>query len=268
MSGVNRVERLLHFSVDRFLERVRGLLESRLNQRRVLLQGERRILVEVVDNPALAFGDRLRAELFARQVIAPIAERALRELLDVALVHQRHALALVPQRVPDGPPHQPLRSRRGNRLDAHAGVPANLLFPILQHLVIQEFKQLLRFRRAGFPFDPDVDIFGILPEDEYIHFFRLAHRRRHARKITDRPLAGIQIQDLPQRHVQRANTSAHGSRQRPLDGHAEIPDGVDGIARQPLLEGVEGLLPGEDFEPRHPPLPAVSVLHRRVEHSP
>src|SRR5712664_1833300 len=77
VSRVNRVERLLHFAADRLLERVRGRLESWLDQRRILLHRERRILVQIVHNPALALGDRLRSELLARQVIAPVAERAL-----------------------------------------------------------------------------------------------------------------------------------------------------------------------------------------------
>ena len=34
------------------------------------------------------------------------------------------------------------------------------------------------------------------------------------------------------------------------------------------MEGFEGLLASENFEPRHAPLPAVGVLHRRVEHPP
>src|SRR5260370_21366124 len=61
VSRVNRVERLLHFAIDRLLERVRGLLKSRLDQRRILLHRERRILVQAVYNPALAFADGLRS---------------------------------------------------------------------------------------------------------------------------------------------------------------------------------------------------------------
>src|SRR5258708_3279198 len=49
-----------------------------------------------------------------------------------------------------------------------------------------------------------------------------------------------QILDLYscERHVQRTNTPAHRSRQRSLDGHSKIRDSVDGIPRQPLLEGI------------------------------
>src|SRR2546427_7865677 len=43
------------------------------------------------------------------------------------LFRSRYALALVRQSVLDGAAHQAFRSRRRNRLDAHAGIPANLL---------------------------------------------------------------------------------------------------------------------------------------------
>src|SRR6266478_310223 len=263
-----RVERLLYFAVNSLLERVRSLFESRFDQRRILFHGKRGILVQIVHDPALALGDRLRSELFARQVIAPVAERALGKLLDVALVHQRNALLVVRQRVLDGPAHQPFRPRWRNRLDAHAGVPANLLLAILQHFVVQKFEELLRFRRTGFPLDPDIHILGILAKDEYIHFFRLAHRRRYTLKITDWPLTGVKIQKLPQGHVQRTYAASHWRSKRPFDGHSKITNSVDRIVRQPFVERLERFLAGENLEPRHAPLPAVRVLHRRVENAP
>ena len=52
------------------------------------------------------------AELALRQVVAPVAERALGELHDVALVHERHALALVRDGVLDRRANQPLACPR------------------------------------------------------------------------------------------------------------------------------------------------------------
>ena len=52
------------------------------------------------------------AELLRGDLIAPLAERALGELLDVALVHQRDGLAAVFERVLDGHAHQALGAGR------------------------------------------------------------------------------------------------------------------------------------------------------------
>ena len=41
-------------------------------------------------------------ELLADELVAPVAERTLGELLDVALVHERHGAALAVERVVDG----------------------------------------------------------------------------------------------------------------------------------------------------------------------
>ena len=65
-----------------------ALLQARLDHRGVLLDGELRIAVAIVDDPALALGDDFIAEFVPRQFVAPVAERAFGELHDVALVHR------------------------------------------------------------------------------------------------------------------------------------------------------------------------------------
>src|SRR5215469_3315231 len=61
------------------------------------------------------------SELTLGERIAPVAERALGELLDVALVHQGHALAPVAYGVIDGGADKPLRAVARDRLEADAG---------------------------------------------------------------------------------------------------------------------------------------------------
>ena len=61
-------------------------------------------------------------ELLPDQLVAPVAEGALGELLDVALVDQGHARAAVVEGVLDGGPDQPLGAELGDRLDADARV--------------------------------------------------------------------------------------------------------------------------------------------------
>ena len=260
MGCIDRVERLLHFGVNVFLERLGRPLEPRLDHRSILLHGKIRILVEIVHNPALALGDGLRAELVARQLVAPIAERALRKFLDVALVNQRHALALVVERVADGAPHQPFRSRRRDRFDPHAGVPADLLVGALEHAVVQEFEQLLGFGRAGFPLDAHVHVFRVLAEDHHIHLFWISHGRGNSRVVAHRPHARIQIQDLAQRHVERSNPAAHRRRQRALDADQIRAKRVDRFVGQPVVEPLEALFARVDFLPRDRALATVGEV--------
>ncbi len=54
---------------------------------RILFYREPGMAVEIVDDPALALGHDLVAKFLRRQFIAPLAEGAFRELLDIALVH-------------------------------------------------------------------------------------------------------------------------------------------------------------------------------------
>src|SRR5207247_10074350 len=61
-----------------------------------------------------------RAEELFGGLIAPVAEGAFRELHDVALVHERHALALVPDGVTNGAVDQAHAAAVANRLDADA----------------------------------------------------------------------------------------------------------------------------------------------------
>src|SRR6266566_4081462 len=56
---------------------------------------------------ALVPADRLVAELALGQRVAPLHEHALGVLLDIALVHQCHVLAVVLDRIPDRCPDQP-----------------------------------------------------------------------------------------------------------------------------------------------------------------
>src|SRR6266403_970109 len=62
--------------------------------------------------------------------------------------------------------------------------------------------------------------------------------------------------------------SAHGSCQLHFNRHTEIANRVHRIAGQPLLERIKRFFAREHFEPRHPPLPAIRLLHGGVKHAP
>ena len=84
-------------------------------------------------------------------------------------------------------------------------------------------------------------------------------------EIDDRAFAGVKIENLAQRNVQRTDAAAYRSGERALDGHAEIANRVDSIVRQPLRKSVECFFAGEDFVPRNFALAAIGVLDCSVE---
>ena len=102
---------------------------------------------EIAEDPALALGHGLVAELLRSDLVAPLAEGAFGELLDVALVHQRDGFALVVDRVLDGDTHQPLGAGDGDGLDADAGVGADLLLALPMSL----FRKSMSFFASGVP---------------------------------------------------------------------------------------------------------------------
>src|ERR1041385_2778465 len=90
--------------------------------------------------------------------------------------------------------------------------------------------------------------------------------RRNSFEIAHRPLAGIKIENLAQRDVERADAAANRSGERPLDGHTKIADGFDGVAGQPFFVCVESFFAGENFVPGNLAFAAVSMLNGSVEH--
>ena len=93
----------------------------------------------------------------------------------------------------------------------------------------------------------------------------MPHRRRYAGEPAHRPNTGVEIENLPQRDVQRTNAAAHRSGERALDGYAKIARRFHSLLRQPFLEFVVGLFASEHLEPNDAPLAAVSLLNGRIE---
>jgi hypothetical protein len=91
------------------------------------------------------------------------------------------------------------------------------------------------------------------------------HRAGHALVILDRTHAGIEVEKLAERDVERADAAADGRGERSLDGDAEVARGGYGVVGQPGGELAEGLLAGEDFKPLDLALAAVSFFNRGVK---
>src|ERR1017187_9256043 len=201
VSGVDAVEHNLHLFVERVAEVLLRKLQTGLHHLGVVLDGQSRILVEVADDPALALGDDLVAKLLGSQLVAPLAERAFGELLDVALVHEGHRLEMMGQRVLDGHAHQALGPGNGHRFDTNTGVFTNPLIGACQHFIVKKVNQFLCLGRSLFPLDAGVNVLGVLAVDHYVHALGVLYRRRNALVILNWTNAGIEVEELAQSDV-------------------------------------------------------------------
>ncbi len=202
-------------------------------------------------------------EFRLRHLVPPVAERALGVLHDVALVNECHTLALLLHRMPDRRAYQPCGSFLRDRLDANAARIRKT--DRGSELVLQVGDESACFLAPGAVLDSRVDVLGVLAEHDHIHIFRPLDRGGHAGEMPDGADAGIEIQLLAQRYVERTEPSADWCRQRPLDRHQVMADGSQRIVRQPALELVLGLLAGQHLEPVDPSVVAIGAPYRVVE---
>src|SRR5580698_621679 len=265
MRGVYAVDDALHLSVQRLAEVLRRELHAGLYQLGVLFNGQAWIAVEVVDDPAFALGDHLLAEFLRRQFVAPLAERAFGELLNVPLVNERDRLPAILQRVLDGHPDQALGAGNRDRLDTDTRIFADALVGAGQHLVVDEIDQLSGLRGPLLPFDSRVNVFGILAENHKIHPLRMLHWRRDAPVVLHGAHAAIQIENLTQGNVQRADPAANGRGQWAFDADTQIAECSNGLIGKPCLEPVHRLLAGKYFVPGHAALSVVGDIHSSIE---
>jgi hypothetical protein len=75
----------------------------------------------------------------------------------------------------------------------------------------------------------------------------------------------VEIENLAQRHVERADAAADGRGERSFDGDAQVARGVDALIRQPGVELAIGLFAGKDFKPLDGALAAVGLFDGGVE---
>ena len=146
------------------------------------------------------------------------------------------------------------------------GAEADLL-EFLGKVLRQKIQDLLAFGRSTGVFNAGVNILRILPEDDHVHLFGMFHRRRHAVEPLHRAQADIKVQHLAQGDIEGADAAANGRGERPFDADEVFFEGLDGVIRQPVVESLETLLAGENFEPGDLAPAAVSFLHGGVEHA-
>src|SRR5439155_6750292 len=229
-----------------------------------------------------------RAEVLFGGLIAPVAEGAFGELHDVALVHDRHALALELDRVTNRAVDQSHAAAVAHRFDADADadVGRKILradgFPELLRLLFRakadfievlgkffgdEIQNFLRLGRAAGVFDTGVNILGIFAEEDHVHFFRMLHGRRNAGEVLNGPEADVEVEHLTERHVERADAAAHRRGERTFDADEEFLERIDGVVGQPVVELLESGFACEHFEPGGLAFAAVGLVHGGVEHA-
>src|ERR1700728_1966726 len=202
MPGINAVKHFLHLFFDSLAKAGRGELHAGLNRVRILGYRPTRILVFVVDNPALAFGHDSVAKFLGGHLVSPLAERAFGKLLNVAFVDQSDGFAARLQSVLDRHAYQALRSGHRDRLDPNAGIEADLFLAAFQHVFIEELDQLGALRSSLLPLNPGIDVFGIFAKDDDVHALGMFHRRGHAFVILHGTHAAVEIENLPQGNVE------------------------------------------------------------------
>src|SRR5690606_338093 len=105
----------------------------------------------------------------------------------------------------------------------------------------------------------------VLAEDHDVDLLRVLDRRADALEVAHRADAGVEVELLAQRDVQRADAAADRRRERAFDGDLELANGLECLVRHPLARLLERLLAGEDLHPVDAPLAAVRAFDGGVE---
>ena len=135
------------------------------------------------------------------------------------------------------------------------------------HLVLEERDHLARALGLRLPLDAGVDVLGVLAEDDHVGLRRVLERARYAAEVPHRAQADIEVELLPERDVQRADTAADRRRHRALDRDRELLHGLERLLRQPDVLAVEPrrLLAGVDLHPADLALARIRLLDGRVD---
>ncbi len=96
-----------------------------------------------------------------------------------------------------------------------------------------------------------VDVLGVLAEDDHVHELGVEHGRGDAGEPAHRAQADVEVQDLAQGDVERADTAAYRRGERALDADQVLSEGVHRFVGQPAAGLVERLLPGQHLFPGH-----------------
>src|SRR2546422_2778181 len=154
--------------------------------------------------------------------------------------------------------------------------PRSTLFPyttlfrsladLRAHFPDEKIAHAIRLIGARLVLDAGIDVLDVLAEDDDVELLGLSHRRGHAREIADGADAGVEVEELAQRYLDRSDPAADGRGERPLDGDPVPADRLERLLGEPAAHLLEGLLAGEHFAP-HDGASTRGLLHRGVEHA-
>src|SRR4030095_3853567 len=178
-----------------------------------------------------------RAEILLRDFISPVEERAFGKFHDVALMHERYALAAILDCVGNRAVDQAHAARATDRFDADSD--ANFvafrgahLFPELRRSLLcakadfiefpwkflfKKIENRLRFGRARGEFNARIDVFRVFSKDYHVHFLRMLERRGDTFEVLHLSQANEKIEKLPKGDVERANPATDRRGQRPFE---------------------------------------------------
>src|SRR6185436_5169622 len=120
----------------------------------------------------------LGAEFALGQVIPPIAESTFGVLHDVAFVDKSDAFTLLGDRILNGGTDQTLGAWPADRFDAqadlvHRGGAETNLFKSRRQFTLNKIEELFCLRAPRLIINSGINVFGVFPEDDHIHFLRM-----------------------------------------------------------------------------------------------
>ena len=222
-----------------------------------------------------------------RNLIAPIAERALGKFHDVALVHEGHAFAAVLDRIGNRAVDQAHAARATDRFDADSyanfvafrcadffpevgrflsGPKANFI-ELRRKFFLEKIENLLRFTCASGVFDARINVFRVFAKDHHIHLLWMPDGRGDAFEILHGPQAYEEIEKLTKCHIERTNATANRRCQRTFNANQKLTKRFHRVVGQPFIEFVLCRLPREHLKPRDLLLVAESFFHGGIEHA-
>eukprot|EP00050_Salpingoeca_kvevrii_P006099 m.287411 g.287411 ORF g.287411 m.287411 type:complete len:424 (+) comp11770_c0_seq1:400-1671(+) len=220
--------------------------------------------VVVVENPALALGDDLVAELTGGDAVAPVLEAALGKLHDVALVDESDAAAALLEGVLDGSIDETgsALARDGLDADARRLGEADL---VSNTLLLEKSNDVLGILAAGSKLDAGVNVLGVLAEDDHVDIAGALDGRGDAVKVLDGAEADVEIELLAKSDVEGAEAAANWGGQGALDADEVLAVGIEGGSREPLAGLAECLFASKNLEPLNLALAVVGLGHGRVK---
>src|SRR4051795_10357408 len=186
-------------------------------------------LVRPLDETHAGRVDEVLPGIDVRVLLGDLAEdrqeQPIGVLHDVGLRHAVDPLAPVVARVFERVADDALGAELAHRLDRDAGALADLL--VLQAVEVRD--DLVGLLRVGGVLDAGVQVLGVLADDDDVD---VVEARPYAGVGLARAQAGVEVELVAQRHVDRAEPGADRRGDRALDGDTVATDRVDRLLRE------------------------------------